>query len=157
MRTLIVAMGLVAVAGCAHVKYIPGTKIPDTKRNRAIIAVVEKYRHAMIRKDAATLMAMAHPNYYEHSGTPKGEDDYGYKGLLRVIKKRLAQLETVRYELKYRKIHWLSPTKVEVEVYVDASFQLRLPSGESRWSRFADYNKFVLAKYKGRWLFLRGM
>ena len=157
MKRLAVSAALVLLGGCAHVKYIPGTRIPDNKKNRAVIAVVEQYRRAMIRKDAATLMAMAHPDYYESSGTPKGADDYGYKGLLVVIKKRMAQLETVRYQLKYRKIHWVSPKQVEVEVYVDASFQLRLPNGESRWSRFADYNKIVLAKYKDRWLILRGM
>lgn len=153
-------MGLVwaLLAGaCSQVKFIPGTKIPDSKKNREVIQVVERYRRAMINKDAGTLMALAHPAYYEHSGTPKGEDDYGYKGLLVVIRKRLAQLETVRYRIKYRKIHWVSPKQVEIEIYVDASFQLKTPEGGAKWSRYTDYNKVVLAKYKDRWLFLRGM
>ncbi len=155
-----VAAGFVWVllaGACSQVKLIPGTKIPDTRKNRAVIEVVERYRRAMINKDAGTLMALAHPAYFEHSGTPKGEDDYGYKGLLLVIRKRLAQLETVRYRIKYRKIHWVSPKQVELEIYVDASFQLKTPEGGSKWSRYTDYNKVVLAKHKGRWLFLRGM
>ncbi len=142
---------------CSQVKMIPGTRIADTRKNREVIQVVERYRRAMINRDAGTLMALAHPAYFEHSGTPKGEDDYGYKGLLMVIRKRIAQLETVRYRIKYRKIHWVTPKQVEIEIYVDASFQLKTPEGGSKWSRYTDYNKIVLAKYKDRWLFLRGM
>ncbi|MCD6498412.1 MAG: hypothetical protein J7M25_08970 [Deltaproteobacteria bacterium] len=146
-----------SLSGCSRVKLIPGTGIPDNKKNREVIAVVERYRRAMIRKQPGALMAMAHPNYFEHSGTPKGKDDYGYKGLLLVLRKRLHQLQSIRYSIKYRKIHWLSPIQVQIEIYVDASFQLALPSGSSKWSRYTDYNEIVLAKHKGRWLFLRGM
>ena len=144
-------------SGCSRVKLIAGTGIPDNKKNREVVAVVERYRRAMIRKQTGVLMAMAHPNYFEHSGTPKGEDDYGYKGLLLVLRNRLPQLESIRYSIKYRKIHWLSPTQVQIEIYIDASFQLSVPGSSSKWSRYTDYNEIVLAKSKGRWLFLRGM
>ena len=36
---------------------------------------------------SAALLALAHPNYYEDSGTPKGDDDYGYEGLKEVLQK----------------------------------------------------------------------
>ena len=36
-------------------------------------------------RDATTLLSMAHPNYYEDSGTPSGQDDYGYDGLKDVL------------------------------------------------------------------------
>jgi hypothetical protein len=146
-----------ALAGCATVETIPGTGIPDTKKNREIIEVLEQYRQAMVQRDAGTLMAMAHPHYYEHSGTPKGDDDYGYKGLMKVIKRRMNQLHAVRYNIKYSKIHWINPKQVEVEIYIDASFQIETPEGGDKWSRYTGHNKVVLTKHKGRWLFLRGM
>ena len=146
----------VGLGNCSQVKYIPGTHIPDKPKNREIIKVVEKYRRAMMNRDAGTLMSMAHPHYYEHSGTPKGKDDYGYKGLLDVIKKRMKQLRAMRYNIKYRKIKWVSNKQVEVEYYIDASYQIATPDGTDKWSRYTHHNKIILIKHKDRWLFVRG-
>ena len=143
--------------GCAKPKLIPGTRILDNQKNRSIIKILEKYRYAMIKRDMGTLMAMAHPHYYEHGGTHLGKDDYGYKGLLGVIRKRITQVQTVRYSIKYRRLRWLSKTQVSVEIYIDASFQMKMSDKESKWTRYSDYNKIVLTRHKGRWLFLRGM
>ena len=75
------AMMLCGGGGCATVNTIPGTKVADTKSNREILDVCERYRHAMEDRDATTLLSLAHPNYYEDSGTPLASDDYGYEGL----------------------------------------------------------------------------
>lgn len=145
-----------AVTSCVTPKMIPGTHIPDVDKNRQIIKAVESYRQAMERKDLAKLMTMAHPQYYEHSGTPVGSDDYGYKGLLRVLRRRMPQLVAVRCNLKYVRIRWPSERQAELEVYISASFQLRTAEGE-RWYRMTDYNQMVLVRQNDRWLFLRGM
>jgi len=110
-----------------------------------------------MNKEIGTLMSMAHPHYYEHSGSHKGEHHYGYKGLQKVLKKRLEQLQAVRYNIKYRKINWISEDKVEVEIYIDASFQLAAGDDTDKWSRFTQHNKITLAKQNDRWLILRGM
>ena len=99
---------------CAGNKVIPGTRIKDEPRNREVIQVMERYRRALESLKVADLMAMAHPHYYEHSGTPTGADDYGYKGLLKVIRKRMKQVLAVRCNLKYMRIHW--PAKHQAEV-----------------------------------------
>src|SRR5262249_17366846 len=91
-------------AGCATINLIPGTKVPDNKLNRELLDVCERYRHAMEDRDATTLLALAHPNYYEDSGTPKGDDDYGYDGLKEVLMRRMSQLRTLRYNIEYRKV-----------------------------------------------------
>ncbi len=153
------AVSFVAAAllvGCAHMKMIPGTHIPDEPRNREIIKRVEEYRRAMEETNVSKLMGMAHPHYFEHSGTPVGADDYGYKGLLKVLRKRLKQVVALRCSLKYLRIHWDNDKQVELEVYISASFQLRTSEGQ-RWHRMTDYNKMVLVQQKGRWLFLSGM
>jgi hypothetical protein len=144
------------VSGCAKPKMIRGTQIPDLPKNHEVIKVVEEYRRAMESLSVTKLMGLAHPHYYEHSGTPLGEDDYGYKGLLRVLKKRLRQVKALRCNLKYLRIWWPHEKQAEVEVYISASFQLRTAEGE-RWYRMTDYNKLVLVQHKGRWMFLRGM
>ena len=152
---LLLAVPLAGV-GCTHTKVIPGTLIKDVSQNREIIQVVENYRRAMEAASIPKLMAMAHPHYYEHSGTPVGGDDYGYKGLLKVIRTRIGQVVSLRCSLKYMRIHWPAKNQAEVEIYVSASFQLRTAEGE-RWFRMTDYNKMVLVKDKDRWLFISGM
>jgi hypothetical protein len=135
---------------------IPGTQIPDEPRNRDVIKVIETYRRAMEERDSSKLMSMAHKDYFEHSGTPTGSDDYGHKGLLRVLSTRMKQVISLRYDMKYLRIHWPEQGQAEVEVYVSASSQLKSDEGE-QWHRMTDYNKLVLLQEKDRWLFLRGM
>ena len=74
------AMMLCGGGGCATVNTIPGTKVADTKSNREILDVCERYRHAMEDRDATTLLALAHPNYYEDSGTPRRATTTGTRG-----------------------------------------------------------------------------
>src|SRR4051794_35911350 len=124
---------LLFVSGCATVAVIPGTTVHDTKQNREILEICEKYRRAMEERDAATLLALAHPQYYEDSGTPKGDDDYGYQGLRDVLGKRLAQLRTLRYNIEYRSIE-IEGNHARVDIRYDASFQLATEMGD-RWER----------------------
>src|SRR4051812_40787954 len=91
-KILVFAVALSSSLGCATYNIIPGTKVFDTKPNREILEICEKYRRALESKDAPTLLSLAHPNYYEDSGTPKGDDDYGYEGLKDVLAKRLSVL-----------------------------------------------------------------
>ena len=78
MNRLVVTLSamLACGGGCATINTIPGTKVADTKVNREILDVCERYRHAMEDRDATTLLSLAHPNYYEDSGTPLASDDY---------------------------------------------------------------------------------
>src|SRR6478736_280843 len=97
LLTAVVAASL--GAGCATFNVIPGTKA-----NRELVDVCEKYRRAMEERDAPTLLAMAHPSYFEDSGTPKADDDYGYDGLKDVLMKRLSAVRGIRYNIEYRKV-----------------------------------------------------
>ena len=152
--TLLGALVLWA-AGCATVNLIPGTKVPDTKANREILDVCERYRHAMEDRDAATLLALAHPNYYEDSGTPGGSDDYGYEGLKEVLQKRLAQVKTLRYNIEYRRVQ-IQGHHAQVDIRYDASFQLATEMGD-RWERKQNDKRIELENDGKRWLIIAGM
>jgi hypothetical protein len=144
-----------AFSACAIVNLIPGTKVPDTRMNREILDVCERYRHAIEDKDAATLLTLAHPNYYEDSGTPKGDDDYGYEGLKEVLSKRLTALKTVRYNIEYRNVH-LEGHHASVDIRYDASFQLATEMGD-RWERKQNDKRIELENDGKRWLIIAGM
>lgn len=157
MKWLPVALVVAAAVGggCATVNVIPGTKVADTKVNREILDVCERYRHAMEERDAVTLLSLAHPNYYEDSGTPKGEDDYGYDGLKDVLSKRLAALKTLRYSIEYRKVS-IEGHHALVDIRYDASFQLATEMGD-RWERKQNDKRLELENDGKRWLFIGGM
>jgi hypothetical protein len=142
-------------AGCATVNLIPGTKVPDNKANREILDICERYRHAMEDRDPATLLALAHPSYYEDSGTPGGADDYGYEGLKEVLQKRLAQVKTLRYNIEYRRVQ-IQGHHAQVDIRYDASFQLATEMGD-RWERKQNDKRIELENDGKRWLIIAGM
>ena len=154
-RWWLLALVLVSVTGCANYALIPGTKVIDTKVNREIIEVCEKYRRAMEERDAPTLLALAHPNYYEDSGTPKGDDDYGYEGLKDVLQKRLGALKTLRYSIEYRRVE-VAGHHAKIDIRYDASFQLATEMGD-RWERKQNDKRIEMQNDGGRWLIVAGM
>jgi hypothetical protein len=152
-RLFIVAA--VAASGCGTLAQIPGTTVTDTKVNREVLEVCEKYRHALENRDGPTLLALAHPNYYEDSGTPKGDDDYGYEGLKTVIASRVASLRAVRYNMEYRSVE-VHGNRAQVDIRYDASYQLATDMGD-RWERKQNDKRLELENDGRRWLFTAGM
>jgi hypothetical protein len=154
-RVWLPAALVAAATACASINVIPGTKVPESKINRELIEVCERYRHALEDRDAATLLAMAHPRYYEDSGTPKGDDDYGYEGLKTVLASRLTALRSVRYNIEYRAVE-VRGNRARIDIRYDASFQIATEMGD-RWERKQNDKRIELQNENGRWLFLAGM
>ncbi len=152
---LVVAVTLVGAAGCAELRTIPGTTVTDTKPNREIMAICERYRQALEARDAPTLLALAHPNYYEDSGTPLAADDYGYDGLKEVLARRLGELKALRYNIEYRKIE-IKGQHAQVDIRYDASYQIATEMGD-RWERKQNDKRLELENDGRRWLIIAGM
>ncbi len=151
----VIVLCALPLVGCATMRTIPGTTVIDTKENRDLIDLCERYRHAMEDRDASQLLALAHPQYYEDSGTPKADDDYGYDGLKEVLSKRLAAVRAVRYNIEYRKIEF-SGSRARVDIRYDASFQLATEMGD-RWERKQNDKRIELENDGRRWLIISGM
>jgi hypothetical protein len=118
--------------------------------------VIEQYRLRLIEKNVEGLLVLASERYFEDSGTPTAEDDYGYDGLKYVLSKSLARLKSVRYDVQYRSVR-VEGTRAEVEVYLSGAFELIAESGD-RYRRVGDYHRFVLERSgKEKWKFLSGM
>src|SRR5260370_4381545 len=60
--------------GCATLNVIPGTKVPDNRLNREILAVCEQYRHALPDRGAPSLLALPPPNHHHDSAPPNAYD-----------------------------------------------------------------------------------
>ncbi|HET6612710.1 MAG TPA: hypothetical protein VFG83_12010 [Kofleriaceae bacterium] len=148
---------MVCAAACGgQVHTIAGTSIPESPQNRAIIDTIEAYRLAVERRDAAALVLMASPDYWEDSGTSTGADDYGYKKLHTVLASRLQQAEDIRYSLHYVKIA-RRDNAAYVDVLIDASFTIRDATGRASRQDLRDQNQLVLTWNGQEWKFLSGM
>jgi hypothetical protein len=146
-------------AGCAHQEYFAGTTIPRTEQNRKIIETVEQYRQRLLARNIEGLLVLASDKYFEDSGTPRSDDDYGYEGLKRVLADQLKRVKSMRYEIEYRTIKVTGSDdakKAEVEVFLDGSFELAAEAGD-RYRRVNDYHHFVLEQKGDEWKFLSGM
>jgi hypothetical protein len=147
---------LVTVAGgCASRRLIPNTSVSDTEENRVVLEVVERYRMGMERRDVPLLMTLASPQYHADGGTPRPDDDFGFDGLKRVLKERLSQLESLRYDLEYRDLR-IENGRAQVDVYVDASW-VWAGDGGNRVGRMSEHQRLELIFDGKRWLFTRGM
>jgi hypothetical protein len=142
-------------AGCARHEYYPGTTIVRSERNRKIVETIEQYRKRLMEHNVDGLLVLASPRYFEDSGTPRSDDDYGYDGLREVLTNRLQRLKSLRYEIEYRNIRMNGPL-AEVEVFLDGSFELASSLGD-RYRRVNDYHRFVLEPQGDNWKFVAGM
>jgi hypothetical protein len=157
IATIICALSVLAVVGCAHRDMIPGTTVIDTEVNREILKTVEDYRQSIEARDVDRLLMLASENYFEDGGTPRTDDDYHYDGLKTVLTTRLSRVRSIRYAIEYRNIRMLPNNKAEVEVHLNGSFELMSESGE-RYRNVDDFHHFILERNgKNRWKFLSGM
>ena len=108
----------------------------------------------MEQRDASKLLSLAHPNYYEDSGTPSGADDYGYPGLKRVLEQRLGALRWLRYLVRYRYVN-VEGERATVDIRYDISFQLMTEMGE-KWERRQNDKRLELIRENNRWMFVSG-
>ena len=153
---LVLAFGLgLTVSGCATLMRIPGTTVLDNPANRELIKLCERYRLAMEERDSGTLLALAHPSYFEDSGTPKGDDDYGYEGLKQVLGDRLRKVRSLRYNVEYRSVEVTGP-RAQVQLRYDASYQIATEMGD-RWERKQNEKRIEFVRDGERWLITAGM
>jgi hypothetical protein len=164
MTKLAVFMAIVSIAGCArHGSYVPGTKVPYSPMNKAVLDACEEYRLAVERGDADSLMLMAHKHYWEDSGTPSGSDDYGYEGLRNVLMTRLQSASDIRYSMRYMTVRQNCSGELKqgcraaVDVLIDASFTITNAVGQPKRPDKRDQNELILEWDGRRWLFLAGM
>ena len=155
LKSLAVLLPLIGAGACAHTDFFPGTQIVRNDENIKIIETIEQYRRRMLEHNVDGLLVLASQRYFEDSGTPRSDDDYGYEGLRQVLTSKLKMVKSLRYEIEYRNIS-VRNDRAEVEVFLDGSFELAAESGD-RYRRVNDYHHFVLEHENDQWKFVGGM
>ncbi len=150
-RLLLLAL---AASACAP-SLLPGTQVKDTRENRAVFQVVQTYREAMERRDAAAVLALAAPDYFDISGTPDPGDDVDRATLEQRLPQDLARVDAVKLDLSVRRLE-VKGDLADVEVFYDGWYRVKTPSGAVP-RRDSDVHRMRLRKADGRWLFTSGL
>lgn len=130
------------VFGCSKT-YIPNTDVEDTSSNRQIITFCENYRHAVEEKDVGKLLMLASPTYFEDGGNTNPEDDLDYEGLKGYLTSTFVKTQTIRYEIRYRRVTVDDNKKVFVEYTYSASYRIPGLQGEE-WKHTVADNRLEL-------------
>jgi len=155
LAAIALVLPLAGTLACAHTEYFPGTNIVRNEDNVKILETIEQYRRRMLEHNVEGLLVLASQRYFEDSGTPRSDDDYGYEGLRQVLATKLKLVKSLRYEIEYQNII-VRGDEAEVQVYLDGSFEMAADYGD-RYRRVNDYHHFLLAHEGEQWKFVRGM
>ena len=155
LALLLCAASLAFAAGCSK-NYIPNTDVEDTSANRKIISFCEDYRHAVEDKDVPKLLNMASPRYYEDGGNTNPEDDIDFDGLKDYLTSTFVKTQTIRYEIRYRKVSVNENKRVFVEYTYSASYRIPGLKGEE-WKHTVADNRLELVPEGEGFKILAGM
>jgi ketosteroid isomerase-like protein len=154
LRPLALALAAVTLAACTP-KLIPGTGVRDSSENRAVVEVLRAYVEAMQRRDAAGVLALVAPDYFDKAGTPDPADDLDRAGLEKALTSDLARVEGVRLELSVRKVE-ARDGQATAEVLYDGYYRVTTPGGPVA-KRESDLHLMRLRQVDGAWKFVSGL
>jgi ketosteroid isomerase-like protein len=153
-RLLAIAAALGLLAACAP-RRIPGTEVPDTADNRAIVTVLEQYQKACEKRDAAAVLALVSKRYFDDAATPDPSDDLDYAALARALPQDFARVGSVRMELRLNDIR-VDGDKAQAIVRFDARYRIATRSGEVAKAQ-ADISRILLVREAGAWKIVSGL
>jgi hypothetical protein len=155
-RLLPLLAGLTLTAlGCSH-DYIPNTQVTDNDFNRRVIDFCESYRHAVEKRNVATLLKLADRKYYEDGGSVDTSDDLDFEGLRAYLDAEFSKTRSVRYEIFYREVSTGRANQVFVDYTYSASYKVPTPHGDVWRRRVAD-NRLELIQDGEHFRILSGM
>jgi hypothetical protein len=155
-----VALSLAALlplgaVGCST-SYIPNTDVEDTSDNKKVITFCEEYRHAVEDKDVGRLLKLASPRYYEDGGNTNPEDDIDFDGLKDYLTSTFVKTQTIRYEIRYRKVTFNENKKIYIEYTYSASYRIPGLKGEE-WKHTVADNRLEIVADGDTYKILAGM
>jgi hypothetical protein len=155
-KCLVLSLGFVSLLGSCSEPVIPNTDVVDTPQNRAVITFCEQYRRAVELKNVGTLLEMAAPDYYEDGGTLDPTDDIDRAGLAEYLREKYVQAESVRYEIRYRRVGQGRKERLLVDYTYSASY--RVPTTEGpEWRRKISENRLELVPSGEKFVIVAGM
>ena len=145
---------LALLAACAPSR-IPGTEVPDSRENRAVYEVIRQYGEALRKKDAAAILLLVAPDYYDGSGTPDPGDDVSRDTLVKSLASDLARVEAVALDMGVKRID-VNGDEARAEVFYDAAYRVVTATGPVA-KRPSDLNQMRFRRMGGAWKITSGL
>lgn len=153
LRPIALAAALV-LAACAP-SLIPGTQVKDSRANREVYEVIRAYAVAMQTRDAAGVLALVAPDYFDGAGTPAPDDDLDRAGLERVLAADLAKIDSLKLEIGVKRIE-VEGAQARAELYYDGYFRVLTANGAVP-KRQSDLHQMMLRKIGKDWKITSGL
>ncbi len=146
---------LALLAGACTPRLLPGTQIEETRQTRPIYDVVKGYAEAMQKKDAAAVLALVAPDYFDTAGTPGPEDDIDRAALEKALAADLARVDSLKLDLGIKKIT-VKDDEASAEIYYDGYFRVVTPGGPVP-KRESDLHRMTFKRIGGAWKIASGL
>jgi len=148
------ALSAATLAACSP-SLIPGTDVKNTRENREVYGVIKAYAEALQKKDAAGVLKLVAPDYYDGAGTPGPDDDLDRAGLERVLATDLGRIDSLKLELGVKKIE-VQGAEARADLYYDNYFRVVTPTGAVP-KRESDLHRMVFKRIGADWLITSGL
>jgi hypothetical protein len=147
---------LVVLAAACGPRLLPGTDIPEDKDTRAVYDELLQYKAAMNARDAAAILALAAPDYFDNQGTPEPDDDVDRTILERQLPETLARIDAIRMDFTIRKIEIRGDAAI-AEVFYDNWYRVKTPDDKIVPRRDSDLNQIRFRRVGAKWLITGGL
>lgn len=153
MRT-VALLATLAAAACSP-RLIPGTPIPSTADNRAVYGVLRTYAEGLQAKDAAAVLAVVAPDYFDSAGTPQPEDDLDRAALERALPADLAKVDSLRIQIAVKKIE-VEGDRARAELVYEGFYRVVTREGTVP-KRESNLNQMLLRRIGKDWKITSGL
>ncbi len=141
--------------GCGA-SVIPNTDVPDTGDNRSVVDFCEQYRKAVEEKNVGLILKMTHPSYHEDGGNADGTDDLDFNGFKDYLTTTFAKTESIRHEVRYRRISVTQTHRFQIDYTFTASFKIPGVKGDE-WKNVVADNRLELVRSGESYKIISGM
>jgi ketosteroid isomerase-like protein len=143
-----------ALVACSP-SLLPGTEVRDTRENREVYGVLRAYAVAMQTKDAAAVLALVAPDYFDGAGTPAPDDDLDRAGLERALASDLGKVDSLKLEIGVKRIE-VDGDRALAQLFYDGYFRVLTPAGAVP-KRQSDLHQMQLRKIGAEWKITSGL
>jgi hypothetical protein len=134
---------------------LPGTEVQDTRENREVYGVLRAYAVALQTKDAAAVLALVAPDYFDGAGTPTPDDDLDRAGLERALAADLGKVDSLKLEIGVKRIE-VNGDRAQAQLFYDGYFRVMTPAGAVP-KRQSDLHQMQLRKIGAEWKITSGL
>ena len=136
----VIALAL-STTGCPK-KYIPGTEIPDTPDDRALLDLVNHFRDAFQAKDASGIAQLASPRYLD------ARDSISYDTLKEQLQNYFDKVKQVHLDITVRRIT-VEGTHARIEYVFSINYLLN--TVDPQWRSQTDDKRMTVEREDNIW------